>query len=388
MATQNQINNINMSRVLRTVWLNRGWSRADICRELGLNKSTVTKNVQILLDLGIAEEIREGDSSPQGGRRPVALGIRQDFCYIMGMEIQTECYRAVICNARGEVVFTRSNGLRRDGCSILEHFRHIMNELKPFLEEFHVSGIALGISGVINTGTGMICHSMSFGIEEPLDFSAEAGRIAGLPVFIENDANCCCWGDLAGQKAGREENSLFLLSEFRERDIHNPGHPGLSIGMGLVISGQVHYGKDFSAGEFTSVLRETQHSGQFSQNPEDLGRRWTEPGQMEQTVTELGRNVALLVNALNLSRIVVGGVLYRHKDKVLSLLEQCIEDAWPYADRVGCQIEFSEKGEFAVADGACGFYLEKMFGLPDVEDSGEKGWAFIQSRIVPALSYN
>ncbi len=382
MATQNQINNINMSRVLRSIWLNRGYSRADICRELGLNKSTVTKNVQILLDLGIAEEISEGSSTPQGGRRPVALGIRQDFCYIMGMEIQTESYRAVICNARGEVVFSRSNTLNHDDCSILEHFSHSIEELRPFLKEFGVSGIALGVSGVINTRTGIIRRSMGFGIQEPLDFSAEAERVAGLPVYIENDANCCCWGDLAGQMAVREENSLFLLSEFRERNILNPGHPSLSVGMGLVLNGQVHYGKDYSAGEFTSALREEAHSGQFSQNPEDLGRRWQEPGQVERTVLELGRNIALLVNSLNLSRIVIGGVLSQYSSLTAAVLEKCVEDSWPYDDRVNCQIEFSDKGEFAVADGACGFYLEKMFGLPDVEHSEEKGWAFIQSRLL------
>ncbi|WP_171832150.1 ROK family transcriptional regulator [Oceanispirochaeta sp. M1] len=381
MATQNHINNINMSRVLRSIWLNRGCSRADMCRELGLNKSTVTKNVQILLDQGIAEEIREGDSSPLGGRRPVALGIRQDFCYIMGLEIQTEFYRAVICNARGEVVFTRANRLKEGESSILDQFRHSIDELRSFIKEFQVSGIALGVSGVVNADEGIIHHSMSFGIEEPLSFSVIASEIAGIPVMVENDANCCCWGDLAGQLSGREENSLFLLSEFRDRDIHKPGHPSLSVGIGLVLRGQVHYGKDYSAGEFTSALREMGHNGQFSQDPEELGLLWHDKHQVLRTVTEIGRNIAFLVNTLNLSRIVIGGVLQQYSEDVKKILGECIDDSWPYDDHVNCQIEFSSKGDFTVAHGACGYYLEQVFGLPDVEKPAAKGWEFIQSQL-------
>ncbi|MDC7233301.1 MAG: ROK family transcriptional regulator [Spirochaetales bacterium] len=381
MATQNQINNINMSRVLRSIWLNRGCSRADMCRDLGLNKSTVTKNVQILLDGGIAEEIREGDSSPLGGRRPVALGIRQDFCYIMGMEIQTEFYRAVICNARGEVVFTRANRLKESEYSLLDQFRHSIEELQPFIDEYGVKGIALGISGVVNAHEGIIRHSMSFGIKTPFPFSEAATKIAGVPVLVENDANCCCWGDLAGQLSDREENSLFLLSEFRDQNLRNTGHPSLSVGMGLVLRGQVHYGKDYSAGEFTSVLKAAGQPGQFSQSPEELGRNWKEQNQVMKTILEIGRNTAFLVNTLNLSRIVVGGVLQDYSEDVRRILMECIQESWPYEGEVRCQIEFSSRGDFTVANGACGFYLEKMFGLPDVESPGDKGWEFLQSSL-------
>ncbi len=377
MSTQMQINTINMSRVLRSIRLNRGCSRADMCRELGLNKSTVTKNVQVLLDRGIVEEIREGEAGPQGGRRPVALGIRQDFCYILGLEIQTESYRAVICNARGEQVFSRTGRLTGGEPSLMDYFRRSFEELKPYLDQFRVLGIALGLSGVVNTEEGMIRHSMSFGIKEPLDFARQAGRLAGMPVLIENDANCGCWGDLAGQKAGREENSLFLLSEFREADTRRPGHPSLSVGMGLVLGGKVHYGKDFSAGEFTSVLRPPGGKGQFFLDGEPLGRDWPRRETALDLIREIAGNLAFLVNSLNLSRIVIGGTLEDFPDELPDILDRRIQEAWPYEDRVDCQIDFSRRGDLTVAYGACSYFLERIFGLPDVEDSSRRGWAFL-----------
>jgi len=379
MATQNQINNINMSRVLRAVWLNRGCSRADMCRDLGLNKSTVTKNVQILLDRGIAEELKEGDSTPIGGRRPVALGIRQDFCYIMGIEIQTESYSAVICNARGQIVFTRTNRLRNPEGSLLDQFRHSLEELNPFIKEFRISGISLGLSGVINTKEGIINHSMPFGIHTPYPLAEEATRMAGVPVLIENDANCCCWGDLAGQKSLREENSLFLLSEFRDVDVHSPGQQSLAIGLGLILGGLVHHGKDYSAGEFTSVLREGAGPGQFSLAPDVLGKAWGEDDTIRPVLDEISRNTAFLVNVLNLSRVVVGGVLVQYREEVKKSLLNSINTSWPYENEVECQIEFSEYGEFSVAYGAAGYFLEQLFGLPDVESPDSRGWQFLQN---------
>ncbi|MDA3956221.1 ROK family transcriptional regulator [Oceanispirochaeta sp.] len=379
MATQNQINNINMSRVLRFLWINRGCSRARMCRDLGLNKSTITKNVQILMDRGIAEEIKEGNSSPLGGRRPVSLGVRQDFCYILGMEIQTEFYHAVISNARGQIVFTRSNRLQKPDSSLLDHFLNALEELKPSMEEYKVSGIALGLPGVIDSNKGIICYSMAFGIQDPLSFARSAEEASGYPVFIENDANCCCWGDLAGQKASRVENSLFLLSEFRDVDVYSPGLQSLALGIGLVLGGQVHSGKDYSAGEFTSVLKERNGAGQFSTEPEELGDLRNNPEVVIRIVHEISRNISSLVNVLNLSRVVVGGVLCEFKTMVGEQLRVCINESWPYANPVECQIEFSELGESMVAYGATGYFLEQLFGLPELEDRKDRGWQFILS---------
>jgi len=350
-----------------------------MCRDLGLNKSTVTKNVQILLDRGIAEELKEGDSTPIGGRRPMALGIRQDFCYIMGIEIQTESYNAVICNARGQIVFTRTNRLRNPEGSLLDQFSHTLDELHPFINEFNIAGISLGLSGVINTREGTIYHSMPFGIHSPYPLVEEASRMAGVPVLIENDANCCCWGDLAGQKSQREENSLFLLSEFRDVDVHSPGRQSLAVGLGLILGGLVHYGKDFSAGEFTSVIRNGEGPGQFSLPPEILGRSWGDPKTVLPVIEEISRNIAFLVNVLNLSRVVVGGVLEEYSQQVRQSLSDCINASWPYGNTVSCQIEFSEYGEYTVAYGAAGFFLEQLFGLPDVESPDGRGWQFLQN---------
>jgi predicted NBD/HSP70 family sugar kinase len=379
MATQNQINNINMSRILRFLWMNRGSSRALMCRELGLNKSTVTKNVQILLDKGIAEEIEEGESSPLGGRPPVALGIRQDFCYVLGIEFQTEYYHGVISNAWGQVVFTQSGKLADSDSSLLEYFLCVLDELKPALAEYKVAGIALGLPGVVDTKEGTVCYSMAFGIDSPLPFVEAASRAAGIPVLIENDANCCCWGDLADQKASREENSLFLLTEFRDVDVRSPGLQSLAVGVGLVLRGQVHTGRDYSAGEYTSVFKNRDGSGQFSIEPSELSHLRSNPVQLRLIVQEISRTISFLVNILNLTRVVVGGVLCDTDSLVKEALRSCINESWPYSNQVECQIEFSDLGESTVAHGATAFFLEQLFGLPDLEERTERGWQFILS---------
>jgi len=377
MATQNKINSINMSRVLRYIWLNRGTSRVEMCARLGLNKSTVTKNVQQLLDRGMVEVLSEGAPSPQGGRRPVYLGIRPGFCYVMGLEIQTEFYRAVITDARGQIVFSRSNRLKDPEDSLQSQFRQSLEELAPFIEQYRVCGIGLGLSGIINSREGTVLRSLPFGIQDPVPFGREAGVAAGLPVLLENDANCCCWGDLAGQKSSRHDNMLFVLSEFRDIDTRSPGIQTLAVGLGMVLGGEVHHGRDFSAGEFTSVFREKAERSQFSLDETHMAEAAEDPDVLGLVVSELSRNLSLLVNSLNITRIVVGGALAEHRELTGSILSRTIQDLWPYANPVDCVVEFSPHGDNMVAYGAAGLFLERIFGLPDVEEEEIRGWDFI-----------
>ncbi|MFW5802171.1 MAG: MarR family transcriptional regulator, partial [Spirochaeta sp.] len=64
---------INDARVLRSLWIQKSMSRIELSRYLGLDKSTISKIVGNLLESGIIELVYEGDSSPNGGRKPTFL---------------------------------------------------------------------------------------------------------------------------------------------------------------------------------------------------------------------------------------------------------------------------------------------------------------------------
>ncbi|HKL86315.1 MAG TPA: MarR family winged helix-turn-helix transcriptional regulator, partial [Treponemataceae bacterium] len=55
MADSNRLHSINTSRILRTIWLNPGISRIKVAEMLDLDRSTVTKIMQVILDKGLVE---------------------------------------------------------------------------------------------------------------------------------------------------------------------------------------------------------------------------------------------------------------------------------------------------------------------------------------------
>ena len=67
MKSINPLSEINTSRILRLVWQKKGISRVEIANTLNLDKSTVTKIVSSLNDIGIINEIAQGETGPQGG---------------------------------------------------------------------------------------------------------------------------------------------------------------------------------------------------------------------------------------------------------------------------------------------------------------------------------
>ena len=75
MKSINSPADVNVSRILRLIWQHKGISRIEIANELGIDKSTVTKIISNLSEIGIISEIAQGSTGPQGGRRPIFLEI-------------------------------------------------------------------------------------------------------------------------------------------------------------------------------------------------------------------------------------------------------------------------------------------------------------------------
>jgi hypothetical protein len=116
-----------------------------------------------------------------------------------------------------------------------------------------------------------------------------------VPVFIENDANCCCWAEIAFQREGRERNFISVLGEFRDLHRGTDKGTGLAIGLGLVVRNRVLHGDHFTAGEFRSVLA-GKAPRQFK-IPYEESRRCREPPPASPSLSRAHRNLAFLVNA-------------------------------------------------------------------------------------------
>ncbi len=376
MATQSELFKANISQVLRTIWLNKGISRIDISKELQMDKSTVTKIVTYLLEMGIINSIGEMDAKPSGGRKPVSLSITIDYGAILGIEIQTDTYVAVIVDLHGNVIFNQTERIDFEEMTIAEMFLDIVELLKPHYIDLGLLGIVVGISGIINSRDGVIVKSNPLNISESLDFKKEIADKISIPVVIENDANCCCWGELTSLKADRPTNMLFILGEFREVETKHSFYSGIGFGFGIVINGKVYYGTEFTAGEFKSLSSLSPSISQFSLPDKVIEHIQDKPEELMKLFRELSRNLSLIVNFFNLSDIVIGGAIEQYFTAIELMLSQEIQQNWLHPDQMSYKIRSSQQKQNTVAYGAACMFLERLFGIPEMNVTNGEGMLY------------
>jgi len=373
MKTLNAPGDLNISRVLRLIWQLKGISRIEIAQQLGIDKSTVTKIVSSLEEIGIIRAFAQGNAGPQGGRKPIRLEIIPDFGAALGIEINTDGFLATLVNLQGEILAScrETMGIT----SVFDAFDAAIAKIGPTIESLNIPviGIGVGFPAIVNTGTGRIIQSIPFMIHEEVDFCAWAEAKYHTPVYIENDARCGCLGEITIRHGVDLENALFLLSEIRKITGGAESRKNLSVGCGFILNGQTHYGTDFSAGEFRSVLWESGNVGQFQSDDSSLDKIGSDMSVTGAVFSELAKNVALLANILNLNYVFLGGL---PEDLTALLAEKIREEIklkWPYERTLKCEVIPASLGEKAVAYGAAGHCLQRFFSLPNIYQASGSG---------------
>ncbi|MEA1910619.1 MAG: ROK family protein, partial [Spirochaetota bacterium] len=219
----------------------------------------------------------------------------------------------------------------------------------------------------VNPVKGVINNSIPMCITNGFDFQTEIASKMDIPVFIENDANCCSWGELVFHRTSNLKNFIFVLVEFRDISEEQEIHEITSVGMGIVINGKVHYGEDYLAGEFRSILRSETSQGQFSLTDNEIRKLKTDKEVLMKFFRELSKNLALLVNTFNLNQIFLGGDIEKYRPEITEFLGKELRDNWAYSYDMKREILFSSLGDKAVAFGAAGIVLNRLFVDFDIE---------------------
>ena len=358
---------------MREIWIRRRVSRVEIAKTLGLNKSTITNIVNELIEVGLVQPNSVGDAGPQGGRRPVFLALNDRFGCVLGIELRPESYSAVAVDLDGDIVFSKTERLSVSGSILATAFTDTMDRLQSEISRAKIPllGVGVGIPGVVDTRRQVIKYSIPLHIEKEFDFFREVSSHYTVPVFPENDANCCAWGEMAFHREHRLTNFIFVVVEFRDVKPENIVNEKTAVGIGIVIDGKVYRGADFSAGEFRSVLQQTGGNGQFSLEKDEAAVVDTDPVIRRKFIRELSRNLALIVNTFNLNSIFLGGDIELYQNEMNELLQEEINTNWPYTGPVSCEIRFSTLGDRAVAYGAAGMVLDRLFMDLGSEDQNE-----------------
>ncbi|HEY6187771.1 MAG TPA: ROK family transcriptional regulator [Pyrinomonadaceae bacterium] len=233
-ARSNTIRYINRQIVLNYVRERAPISRAEIAHETALQRSTVSLIVDDLRAEGLIEEV-EGEST--GGRPPILLSLRAAGPVAIGVDIGTSRTLVATSDLAGRLLdqeeFATDPSADKTMARIVDCVRQLVNKNRGSIE-----GIGISLPGLVNPQTGNALFVPHFKWRD-LAISQKIGRLTGLPVSADNDANATGLAELwFGRPEVREvrDFTMVLVAE--------------GIGTGIVIDGQVYRGERGAAGEF------------------------------------------------------------------------------------------------------------------------------------------
>jgi predicted NBD/HSP70 family sugar kinase len=288
--------------------------------------------------------------------------MNRSFGRVIGIEFQVESYVAVVVDLAGEVLAEKRGSITKgwDSCAetMLEVIRSCSAELCP--DGGKLLGVGVGLGGLVDLKKGRIRFSVPLGIQTAVDFNTMVAAKLPFPCLVENDANCCAWGELAFNRNESLRDFLFALVEFR-RDSRSIGlSGGIGVGFGIVLGGKVYSGAHGNAGEFRSSFCEGHGELQLSLPKSMLARLDSDRDVLAAAVDELARNAAMLINTMDFERVYVGGDIEALDANFPSLLHRRLEDNWMYPFPKDVEIRYSSLGGKAVAYGAAGMILDRL----------------------------
>jgi predicted NBD/HSP70 family sugar kinase len=232
-------------QILDTIRKKGPIARAEISRLIGLNIVTVTSYVDQYIKKGVIKEV--GIDVSSGGRKPTLVDLNPQAIYLIGVGLNIVDMIAVLCNLKGEIVFSlkRERPLQA-GEALVMSMTALVEEMiqKSGVDTGKVHGIGIGIPGIFNRDTSSVRWPVGL-LDEDLSITVSIHGIFeekfGIPTFVDNDANAAVFGEEWYGKGLGVQHAIYLYS---------------GSGCGFMINGQIYRGANGCAGEWLFELPE------------------------------------------------------------------------------------------------------------------------------------
>ncbi len=112
----------------------------------------------------------------------------------------------------------------------------IIRACRQLMDKYPVASVGIGSAGLVNPETGYVLSAGNLPfVEEPV--APKVSEVLGIPVFLDNDANCALIGEHAAGACRGFEDALILTI-------------GTGIGGAVMIGGRIYRGHNYKAAEF------------------------------------------------------------------------------------------------------------------------------------------
>jgi len=227
----------NRSLVLQTLYRAGQQSRADIARETGLTRVTVSDLVAELIVEGLVVEMGQREDA-RPGKPATLLELNALAFQIIGIDLsEFAIFRGAVLDLRGRVISRVEVPLESSrGADATAKVAALVQSLVS-AATLPILGVGVGSPGIVNL-EGVVLTAPNLGwAGEPLQQTL-ADRF-GLPVLVINDANAAA---LAEHSFGGADSDMILIKV---------GH---GVGAGLLLDGSPFFGGRSAAGEIGHVV--------------------------------------------------------------------------------------------------------------------------------------
>lgn len=367
---------------------------ADLGKEMNLSIPTVTKLVGELIDDGFV--VDHGKQETNGGRRPNIYGLNENSGYFVGVDIKHFSVNIGLINFNGELIDSKMNIPFS-----MDHSHESYDKLCDIVNEFlktavvpreKILSIGINISGRVNTQSG---HSYSFFYFDERPLTELFEERFGINVSIDNNSRAMAYGEYLKGCVKGEKNIIFV-------------NIGWGLGIGIIVNGQLYYGKSGFSGEFGHMpafeneimchcgkkgCLETEGSGSYIHRKflekiengysSSLGKKIAKNEAIilddiinvalnedmlaieliEEIGNTLGKHIAGLINLFNPELVIVGGTVSAAGDYLFLPLRSAIKKYSLNLVNKDTAIMLSKLGDKTGVIGACMLARSKMIGL-------------------------
>ena len=372
--------NSNLSRVFETIWKNPKFSRIDIAHKLDLYRSTVSNIISTLLDSGLVCEGEQSLANQKGGRKPVLLSINPDFGCVIGLEMQLDAYHVSVLSFDGNSIFEDSGEIPVDK-KLLEKpdelFVYMLDSiLKNLQKALDVRGlrtlaICVGLPGIIDVDNGIIKHSSPFRLKD-FDYARLLGKRYGIPLFMENDAHCCSYLQLALNKYSDKKDFLCVLAR------NFSGNPllsypqsyekGIGVGLSITMNGHIVNGRNYAAGEYISRSWTGFQRGQTGLPQAVLKTVFSDDDSYAEWVKDLFGTLTMMVPLLNPETIYIHGQEKKRHNLMLKVIEKEVPQFNSIMQWCSSNLVVMEEDAFEISKGSALMCIQKLCEVQMLEE--------------------
>ena len=391
---QDKVRKINKSIVLNMLRLHAPISRARVANHTGLNRSTVSNIVNVLIEEGLVFEEKQENSGI--GRPGISLGLRPDGGAVIGVEIGVGFISVLLTNFVAETLWEI-----RVQTTALQSQTEIINLAEKNIDQaltiakdhgLRPLGVGVGLPGLVNIRQGNLIMAPNLHWNN-VPLRLIWNQRFHLPVYVDNEANLAALGEYYFGIARNIDNFIYLSSD-------------IGLGGGIMIDGKLFRGGHGYGGEIghiqrdpqgelcgcgrigcwetqvgpSAVLRrvkkefQTSHdktlldacSGNLDDLTFDMVVKLALNGNLicrqaiEEVAVNLGMGIADLVNVFNPDLIVIGGTLSLGKDILQPIIEKTVLAIALKPAVENLRIVFSDRSTEACALGAVAVVLDDI----------------------------